>query len=152
MGLAFLSLPTNMKKFLWLVAHNSLPTNLFRQIRHLSFDDSCNRCGGAQETLLRVLRDYAKALIIWNNMHFDLSRDFPNEVKVDWLQRYAHDSQHDALFSVVCWNIWKARNTKIFQDKVLRIGLEVNNIHHLHKEVLHAFTPTMNLFESFDIR
>lgn len=40
-----MSIPENVEHFLWIVMHDSLPTNAFRFRRHLTTDASCPWCG-----------------------------------------------------------------------------------------------------------
>ncbi|KAK7269712.1 hypothetical protein RIF29_22446 [Crotalaria pallida] len=52
-----LHIPAKLQWFSWLMAHNALPTNLFRLNRGLCSSSACTRCSGGDESVLHVLRD-----------------------------------------------------------------------------------------------
>ena len=65
-----LNIPENIRFFLWLSLHESLPTNMFRVYRHLSLDVNCCRCCLFQEDILHLLRDFQKAKSIWSYLNW----------------------------------------------------------------------------------
>lgn len=65
-----LNIPENIRFFLWLSLHESLPTNMFRVYRHLSLDVNCCRCGLFQKDILHLLRDFQKAKSIWSYLNW----------------------------------------------------------------------------------
>lgn len=68
-----LKLPENVRHFVWLVMHDSLPTNRFRYTRHVTLDPSCQRCGVHLEYALHTLRDFPQARHIWNTVGYRTS-------------------------------------------------------------------------------
>lgn len=50
-------LPEKIKFFIWLIQHESLPTNLLRIKWHFSFASSYCRCGLEEENITYLLRD-----------------------------------------------------------------------------------------------
>lgn len=80
-----LPLPENIKHFLWLILHGSLPTNLFRANSHISLDSSCNRCGAAQESISHAIRNCYKARQIWRVLHMGQQQHFYTQPLKEWL-------------------------------------------------------------------
>lgn len=106
-------MPENIKQFVWLVSHGSLPTNCVT--RHVSNDASCQRCGAIQETILHALRDCSKARVVWNSFNFTQLQQFDCDDLHGWIKIHAMGA-HGILFLVVCWFIWQARNEEVFSD------------------------------------
>lgn len=141
-----LQLPKNIKLFLWLLDHQSIPTNLFRANQNLSLDFSCFKCGAAIESIFHVLLHYPNASRIWNMLHLDVSKNH-NEDFQTCLQRHIK-ADYGAIFAVRCWQIWKACNVEIFQDKVLSdwsIIHQVQNLHDLISQTLQNSTRPLNI-------
>lgn len=54
----------SLQHFCWLVMHDSLPTDAFRGLRHLTTNTTCYMCGAMVENDLHTLRDFPKAMSI----------------------------------------------------------------------------------------
>lgn len=121
-------MPENIKQFVWLVSHGSLPTNCVT--RHVSNDASCQRCGAIQETILHALRDCSKARVVWNSFNFTQLQQFDCDDLHGWIKIHAMGA-HGILFLVVCWFIWQARNEEVFSDmtwRAWRIQSQIQNL------------------------
>lgn len=112
-----LRLPENIRHFVWMSTHGSLPTNAHRVARHVSNDSSCQRCGAPQETLLHALRECPKAQGVWSSYNFTQQQNFHSDDYKLWLRHHA-SSDDGALFFIICWFIWRSRNEEVFSDVV----------------------------------
>lgn len=110
-----LKIPENVRHFVWLTMHESLPTNEFRVQRHISFDGSCQRCGSQRETILHALHDCPRVQTIWNILGFSRSDLFLTNDVSNWLKSHA-TTENGCLFVICCWFLWKSRNSEIFSD------------------------------------
>ncbi|KAG4388069.1 hypothetical protein GLYMA_09G098150v4 [Glycine max] len=83
-------------------------------------------------------------------LHLDVSKNH-NEDFQTWLQRHIK-ADYGAIFAVRCWQIWKACNVEIFQDKVLSdwsIIHQVQNLHDLISQTLQNSTRPLNITQVF---
>lgn len=109
-------LPENIKHFLWIILHDSPPTNLFRLKRHVSLDASCPGCGASEESITYLLRNCSKVRDTWRHQKFDQKLNFFFQDCHDWNYNNTNGEQGH-LFAVCCWMIWKRRNDVIFNGK-----------------------------------
>lgn len=109
-------LPENLKFFLWLCMHDSLPSNQVRMAHHMTNDPSCPCCGAGQETLLHLLRDCSIAKKTWDCFGFSAKLDFKGSDFKLWISNFAKATS-GTTFVVICWFIWKARNEVVFSDQ-----------------------------------
>ncbi|CAN1782187.1 Putative ribonuclease H protein At1g65750 [Linum perenne] len=58
--------PSQIRHFLWLVAHDRILTNAEHRRRHLTDVDDCQRCRSSIEDTLRVIRDCRVAKEVWS--------------------------------------------------------------------------------------
>lgn len=111
-----LKLPENISHFVWLIMHESLPTNHFRHSRHVTNDPSCHRCGAMHETIIHTLRDCPHAKRIWNSVGYMTPHSFfgPHDSR-GWLKAHAQGG-NGQLFVLICWFVWRSRNAEAFSD------------------------------------
>ncbi|CAL1387343.1 unnamed protein product [Linum trigynum] len=115
--------PQRTHTFLWLAAHQRLLTNAERSRRHLAPNGTCPICEDGPETTLHVIRDCPYARGVWS--HF-LAEEPPDDLFFQsnlssWIRYYitGRSGIIDAsLFAVLCWKLWKNRNSKVFEKKL----------------------------------
>lgn len=81
-----LKIPSKLKFFLWIVLHNSLPTNSLRVRRGMIPMDYCPRCDETPEDINHIFRTCPKAVDFWKCLrhHHWLSASLNLPVK-DWI-------------------------------------------------------------------
>lgn len=135
------ALPENIKHFLWLIFHNSLPANTFRVSRHVGLDASCQKCGASQETCTHVLRDCVAARRVWDLTPLGRDQDFYSQDYMSWLRKNIFENQ-GSLFVVVCWFIWRARNAEIFTNSKWCVWYVLNQTYALHDLIIKTLGKT----------
>ncbi|KAF7842625.1 hypothetical protein G2W53_004923 [Senna tora] len=116
--------PERIRMFMWLLGHGKILTNSHRKHRHMTSDDTCPRCGRAEETILHAIRDCEDIKALWLRfvrpsywehffscnlvewMEWNLKTDVGSDLAKDWRTG----------FGVICWQIWKNRNLLVFED------------------------------------
>lgn len=91
----------------------------------MSANNICSWCNGAVESSLHVLRDCTDTGQLWGfviNTRYQW--DFFNLRTIDdWISwnlkqgKKPEFQMNNGLFMVLCWNIWKRRNERIFEGK-----------------------------------
>ncbi|CAN1167457.1 Putative ribonuclease H protein At1g65750 [Linum perenne] len=108
-----------IRQFLWLVTHNCLLTNSERHRWHLAEIGSCQVCPGQEEFVLHVLRDCPLASATWELLALPSSdQTFFQTPLLPWIERFIRKSEHCLLFEVTCWWLWRARNDRVFNNKL----------------------------------
>ncbi|CAN1849714.1 Putative ribonuclease H protein At1g65750 [Linum perenne] len=106
--------PNRVRACLWLTSHERLLTNLLRKRRNMTDDGLCGYCLHYEETVGHVLRDCSFAKIVWRQLgSFDMDGDTWNGDTSSWISHYLKAKQ-SLTFGVACWQIWKARNERLF--------------------------------------
>ncbi|CAN1189170.1 Putative ribonuclease H protein At1g65750, partial [Linum perenne] len=106
-------------QFLWLVAHNRLLTNSERRRRHLAEIGSCQVCPGQEESILHVLRDCPLASATWELLALSSGdQTFFQTPLLPWIERFIRKPELCLLFGVTCWWLWRARNDRVFNNKL----------------------------------
>ncbi|MFQ6661470.1 hypothetical protein Gotur_029622 [Gossypium turneri] len=93
---------------------------------------SCN-CGTTEKSILRVLRDYCKACEVCKQII--LVGVWPLNFSTSLFQWVTANLRNDfeiafgevdwpSLFGIICWKLWKQRNSWVFQGEPL-------NMHHI---------------------
>lgn len=110
-----------IKFFVWLICHNSLPTNLTLANRGISVYPYCVLCGQHDEGIDHLFKFCSTALLVW-----DICVPFPNFQVTDfysWFKSCAMCQEPSYLnipfgtiFVYCVWSIWLARNYKIFHN------------------------------------
>ncbi|KAL4379350.1 hypothetical protein GQ457_02G009300 [Hibiscus cannabinus] len=145
-----LQVPPKIKSFIWRASHNILPTNgnLNRKF-HGTFGggSSCPRCGDCVENMEHTLFFCPFALTVWKCSGFGYeptSIGFPGFGK--WWKKLSSLNK-DGVFSdglnllaILCWNIWKSRNSFVFSS-LMESPIEVWN---RAFEAYEEFSPLLN--------
>lgn len=71
-----LSIPENMKHFIWLACHGNFPTKLLRVQRYMALNASCHFCGAATESILHVLKECPQAARVRVDLIFIIKLSF----------------------------------------------------------------------------
>lgn len=96
-----LHVPKNMCLFVWFITRNSLSTNSFRMLRHLSIIASCSRCNHLHETVFHTLKDCAILRTLWTTNLFPNSADFLFTSLSVWFRHHASGPTW-SLFVITC--------------------------------------------------
>ncbi|CAN1124680.1 Putative ribonuclease H protein At1g65750 [Linum perenne] len=111
--------PQRIRQFFWLVAHNRLLTNSERRRRHLAEIGSCQVCPGQEESVLHVLRDCPLASATWELLALSSGdQTFFQTPLLPWIERFIRKPELCLLFGVTCWWLWRARNDRVFNNKL----------------------------------
>ncbi|CAN1164269.1 Putative ribonuclease H protein At1g65750 [Linum perenne] len=108
--------PNRTRLFLWLAIQEKLLTNSERLKRQMTPLGTCEFCHHPSESTAHVLRDCIFAAEVWDKIGaFDTSDNSWQGGFVDWLCR-GLQSKDGLLFRITCWQIWRARNERIFSN------------------------------------
>jgi zinc-binding in reverse transcriptase len=117
-----LHLPNKIKIFLWLMMQNKLLTNENLQKRNWPCGASCVLCNSImQETTDHIFLSCSFTRRTWNDI---LPNNHQLPSSVIYLSRTLDagrlaNSGVAIKYAAVCWNIWKERNRRIFENKML---------------------------------
>lgn len=133
-----------LKVHIWLSRWDCPMTNTLRASRGLSETEACSHCECHAETTLHLLRDCYKAQEVW--VAFlkpeEQSQFFSVNLR-PWIDNNIRKSQGDdswpALFAIIYWTIWRARNSAIFDDQCQDKQTQVPMITRMNHEILQAF-------------
>ncbi|XP_029144365.2 putative ribonuclease H protein At1g65750 isoform X2 [Arachis hypogaea] len=123
---------------MWLVANNTILTNVERRRRHLATEANCPRCNHQEESTLHVLRDCSYAKCVWSllNPH-EIVADFFNLSIKDWLaQNLSARSDWACKFGVTVSSLWFYRNSLIFEGNRVRPTVVARAIRARSEEIL----------------
>ncbi|CAN1347905.1 Putative ribonuclease H protein At1g65750 [Linum perenne] len=116
-----LSLPPKIKFFLWRCVHNILATTANLHRRNCAPSPTCQLCSAQEESTLHCLFFCPHAARAWDCLGFLPEAIPPNNASFVsfFFDFQVNNSPVDIiLWSAVCWNIWKARNSKIFKNQL----------------------------------
>ncbi|KAF5180733.1 hypothetical protein FRX31_029662 [Thalictrum thalictroides] len=133
------NMPAKVKFFFWTVMHNRTLTvdNLIRRGSLLS--PVCSPCGCINESITHLFLHCTVSLRIWKEMTIPVAATYQQLFAVDsvllWLQNWKGGHQQEwaarlwkLLPYATIWIIWKARNSKIFKGKELKVDKVCNEI------------------------
>ncbi|XP_019097419.1 PREDICTED: uncharacterized protein LOC109131190 [Camelina sativa] len=120
-------IPTSrkIKHFLWQSVSGCLVTCQRLVNRHLATDRLCPRCGMEEESINHVLFECPPAFQVWSLSQipfiqgvFPSSSLFVNIDHLFWRARELGGREESIrIFPWILWFIWKARNSKVFENK-----------------------------------
>eukprot|EP00253_Pinus_taeda_P031382 PITA_31382 len=115
--------------FFWTLMHNKILTGDNLAKRKFAGPHWCALCRCNTETAQHLLIDCQFAKEVWDLMLHDFRINSPTQISVpdlftEWSHLYPHRIPHKSLWhkvwnalpKFVCWQIWLARNQKIFND------------------------------------
>ncbi|XP_057419083.1 uncharacterized protein LOC130713326 [Lotus japonicus] len=107
--------PERVRFFLWLAGKEALPTNSKRFRCHLAPSATCMRCGASTEDVEHVLRRCPGAAWVWSRFTGTIT-GVPAAMHFrGWLFAHLQVNQN-ALFCAIVWNLWKWRNSFVFDQ------------------------------------
>ncbi|CAN1764153.1 Putative ribonuclease H protein At1g65750 [Linum perenne] len=147
-----LSLPRNMKFFMWRLCVNAIATksNLLR--RHCRVNAECSCCLEHTESAEHLFLRCRVFIGLWGMLLPNLMLPDDGVSCVVWLKRISNSSEVGQIveISFILWNIWKFRNKKAFQNEELsmrqmevKIRSDMNNWIRA-KNVAPTVTPSSN--------
>lgn len=136
-----LETPNKVKFFAWRVASDVLPVRRRLCDRNIPITDACPCCQDGIESVLHLLRDCSFAKSVWEASPFPPVSGLEGITAQDWFLRVAQmlSARDWAEFVIVCWNVWYARNRRIWHDELLS---PMDLIHRSHS-YSHSFWATM---------
>lgn len=99
-----------LKFFVWLVTHNSIPTNSLLHHRNMSTNRRCQQCLIEDETIIYCIRDCPLSRSVWYAFGFrnaEFSQDLHH---INWIKD-GLSRENGALFMACIWWCWRARNS-----------------------------------------
>ncbi|KAJ8751114.1 hypothetical protein K2173_016295 [Erythroxylum novogranatense] len=116
--------PQRIRHFIWLVLKERLLTNGERQRRGFTEIDICSLCGSSRESIIHAIRDCHWARTVWLKVlpHTMVNRFFTSSMS-DWMIDNLSnafridyvDWDWPTCFGILCWKIWKAHNSVVFE-------------------------------------
>ncbi|KAJ1415314.1 Reverse transcriptase zinc-binding domain [Sesbania bispinosa] len=116
------SLPCQQRQlhFIRRLMHQSLPVRTNLASRNINCDPICLRCDGDHETEIHLFRDCPWSKHIWSQSPVDSQWQFPQiESMGAWINNIILVCEEDVtcLFIAICYEIWQARNRKVFEQQ-----------------------------------
>ncbi|CAN1134553.1 hypothetical protein LINPERHAP2_LOCUS8335 [Linum perenne] len=111
-----LKLPPKLKFFFWRLVQNALTTKANLKRRNCANDALCCSCATEEETNEHLFFHCAERRVFWNrNLHDEMPSNQNMSMK-QWLcglmERTGAERMIDVGYGL--WNIWKARNFRVF--------------------------------------
>ena len=117
-------MPHKVKLFTWKLAHERIPVWLNFKNRVPQINSHCPRCGSHLELVIHCLLDCHVSAAAWNlifpqlldsNQNYDhFAEWWINFVEIVKTNPRSKEILNKVLFF---WQVWKARNNKIFEGK-----------------------------------
>lgn len=112
--------PPKIRHFLWSACSNSLATNLNLCQRGIVVDPICSLCGEGRESVSHILVEYSCARQSWrlSPIRFDLLLHGQSSFRLIYGELLEQTQTKGVeLFAFIAWNLWHARNSRVFEDK-----------------------------------
>jgi hypothetical protein len=107
---------------MWRILHNSLPVRTELNKKGVRCSILCPRCNSKTESITHIFMQCPKVARIWFGSSLTIKfPDQPNPNFIDWLYEFIIYNDESALISIasILYNIWHARNIKVYEDKDL---------------------------------
>ncbi|KAG5049969.1 hypothetical protein JHK85_011072 [Glycine max] len=72
-------------------------------------------CGSSEESILHLLRDYPKAIHVWDLFQLDVHGNPPEDGVSIWIKKHATNIS-GSLFVATTWWVGKTRNKEVFRQ------------------------------------
>ncbi|KAL0405566.1 UNVERIFIED_CONTAM: hypothetical protein Slati_3870500 [Sesamum latifolium] len=108
--------------FTWRCAQDALPITVRLRSRGVQLDEGCGCCGAESEDVLHVLFHCSFARLVWAISDLPLNSIVCSQTTPEaWLREVCRrlDRWDWDYFLTVCWSIWKARNWRLFEGRLL---------------------------------
>ncbi|CAN1154439.1 Putative ribonuclease H protein At1g65750, partial [Linum perenne] len=124
-----LKIPPKFIFFVWRASRNALATTRNLWIRQCAPNPKCPICHREEEDVIHCLFKCPIVADVWSGLGTRFHCPSARITVVEWLASCNIGTQNrDALKKIsITWNIWKARNEKVFKDK----NITVEAISHL---------------------
>ncbi|KAG5524857.1 hypothetical protein RHGRI_031506 [Rhododendron griersonianum] len=97
-------MPEKFKTFLWIILHNSLPTNHLRARRGFATSDVCPRCNTFSDSISHLFRECNKAKELWRHIPFShLLRGDTDTPIQEWISLNMRSNRNIKLNTDGCW-------------------------------------------------
>jgi len=114
------SAPPRVQLFMWLLLQKKIQckSTLFK--RHVVDDTTCEICGNADETPEHIIWGCSLGRTVWQRLNIQPG----NPTDMASLHTTAPPShipsvEFPGFIALICWEIWKARNAKVFRGESL---------------------------------
>ncbi|KAJ1418141.1 Zinc knuckle CX2CX4HX4C [Sesbania bispinosa] len=116
------SLPCQPRQlhFIWRLMHHSLPVRANLARRNIQCEPICPCCEVDRETETHLFRDCSWSKQIWSQSPIDSQWQFPHIESIgEWINNIILVCAEEVvcLFITICYEIWQARNRKVFEQK-----------------------------------
>lgn len=116
-------MPNKVKFFVWRVASDVLPVRRRLCDRQVPISDECPCCPDGVESTLHLLRDCPFARLVWDTAPVPVNMGMNALTAEDWLlqlqvSRMLNEKDW-AEFVTICWNVWYARNRRVWHGEIL---------------------------------
>lgn len=133
-GIWKFSIPPSIKIFLYLLLRDKLLTKEVMLRRQFNCNGSCVLCDSAQlESAVHLFFQCQFAIKIWDGIAVYLGNQIrvdADSVELTWIRsaipfrhRRTARMRWQVFFPAVCWAIWRQRNLKIFEEKLLPVDV-----------------------------
>lgn len=114
--------PQRLKKIIWLVMEDKILTWSNLQKRGIQGPSICPLCILGEDSRKHLFLNYSFSVNVWKLIHLSISstdswRGF--SIQDRFLSWFTQNKSHGELACFIIWEIWKARNLYIFEDKMV---------------------------------
>ncbi|KAM1949581.1 hypothetical protein ACFX15_009620 [Malus domestica] len=113
--------PTKVKICVWRLANELVPTRANLVARHITMDVECVLCGAYGESTIHLMKDCHYARCAWMSSHVGtlVRNNHPPSFMI-WINEVADRLPKASfdIFMMVCWALWRARNMKLWEEKL----------------------------------
>ncbi|PHT33832.1 hypothetical protein CQW23_25632 [Capsicum baccatum] len=139
-----LHLPQKINQFLWILAHNRLPTSKYLEHIGVLHSSLCRNCNSTEiESASHIFLKCDRVADLWSslgisqqiNMLADTSPSSTNWLHdLIWIlpKLYIYRIPSKVFLAFCMWSIWTARNKLIFEETT--INLTIHNMAHMAQE------------------
>lgn len=131
-----------IRELVWMLTHEKLLSNVARWKRGMSDSALCQRCNKADDDILHIFRDCRFAREVWYVFNpLGLIDEFISLNLRDWVWwnlNCSFGSEDDTgwpeRMSIICWSLWRWRNTAFFDDDSLPLTKRIEQLFSCFKE------------------
>ncbi|KAL8097023.1 uncharacterized protein LOC141684882 [Apium graveolens] len=123
-----IKVPPKVLKLVWRALSGCLPTNSMLQQKHVPVVACCPVCDGESESIIHALVLCPVAAQCWHKAFPEQSAMVATDF-FSWLDQalYKLDAWKRSEAVTLCWAVWKARNEKVWNQRMARIDAVVSS-------------------------